>query len=901
MAPILLDSIGEVEKHLKIAIENVVSRRCTLKVRGKEERKAGLGKSGLCFYNLPFYQADAARERVDSHLIEFVNSNHIKFVKEEKDMDKGNDFRNTLFGIRSGVGNGKSHFLDHVINELQFDGREGVFFFPIMFRDVNLMSAFDSKDLKAGNYPALIGRRMIWSYLVDVASIDENKENRENDSSNDDDENQDENKDENKADTQKLTGNDKRDLWQPNAIFYRFCQLLSRENVETSYEMIIKSIVEEIKSNGKKLVVVIDDVIGGLKSKNCELGVLRAAADLKLQIIFATQVDSENQLTLLSGHDVKWEYIDGINLKEKIKIEMPRRLELEVNETGEFLLNVLGQNSRSFGAFWFAVKNDAYLRNLCCNSTMKTMENDVVVNSQGELETKSNDNENMLTSIVDNEIGQNEIMDKNEQLNDASSRANGTPPATARHDGDGDEDDSNDNRENKTSISQAMEKFWQYYESGEYSPTNVYCNIFSNRKRKGDFLSILCMFLLGIERCDLKLDDGTDTHLEGAIDFFDNNGLVTIANISELKLEKTRLMYISPMTVYAFSEKEKDNKITNSDLLEINELAFDNIANYLDEIFQTIFGRWDGLAVERLIGLLICLRLNCLKYLVDKQLIKHNRSYLELQNILHFGKHSKKVDAYKQNESYKKRVSTNLSQEILSPSSLIPPTATHPRQAQATKVTGEMKLDIDAMKWKDIRNIIKFDFFGDTYPNNDPNKKLTKEEKKVLSSKKKDAKEKEKDEKHNGKVVKEILLGFLNRAVICDFADGNPSFDYLFHLPVEIYGWIWLFGDCKSRGRTEGAPKKKDITDRVSVETALSSGKKNQYDKFLETMKRTKCFENETVSYILFADFPLKESSRYKEVEAIENCVFEFAGYGFGAFLKNAVLNRQYYQYDYYQ
>ena len=113
----------------------------------------------------------------------------------------------------------------------------------------------------------------------------------------------------------------------------------------------------------------------------------------------------------------------------------------------------------------------------------------------------------------------------------------------------------------------------------------------------------------------------------------------------------------------------------------------------------------------------------------------------------------------------------------------------------------------------------------------------------------------------------------------------------MLHLPVKTYDWIWLFGNSKSHDHTEGAdeadlgkPKKEKISDPVSVEAAaLSNSKgKNQYDTYLQTMERTTCFENQRVGYISF--------------EAIENCVFEFAGYGFGAFLQNALLNKQHYQ-----
>ena len=153
---------------------------------------------------------------------------------------------------------------------------------------------------------------------------------------------------------------------------------------------------------------------------------------------------------------------------------------------------------------------------------------------------------------------------------------------------------------------------------------------------------------------------------------------------------------------------------------------------------------------------------------------------------------------------------------------------------------------------------------------------------------------------------REIIDRFSNRAVVSVFANNNPAFDYMIHLPVRFGLSIWIFGETKSRGQQEGGvesnpgePEKDVLFVGPSVKNALTTKTgKNQYDCYINTMNRTHCFLNQECGYMLFADFPLETNSRYKEVEAIENCVFEFAGDGFGTFLKNFVLNRELYGWD---
>ena len=359
-------------------------------------------------------------------------------------------------------------------------------------------------------------------------------------------------------------------------------------------------------------------------------------------------------------------------------------------------------------------------------------------------------------------------------------------------------------------------------------------------------------------------------------------GLINLSNDSH---EQT--VSISPFILYVWS-LEVLKLYDPSKTLHRLEKGIYNIGKYIQYIFSGVLsGRWDGLAVEDEIGFLIGLRLNCTKYLIEIGLFHPKCEFSTLDAVMQYG--VKKADT--NNSEQKPTVDNQLKENL------------ERYRKRKHSFTGSDTIHFIKMKWQDIGDI------------------------KNVGSFEADSKQNESD------AVKKIFSEtYKNCGALFTFVAKQPAFDYLLKLPLmdinsvdfdrlkrivkdqsdamqfnfrDLF-WIWMFVECKSRGKAEDEVSRKFVNNLIGVikestakgvlekkdKTKQGSKKTTQFAAFLSMIHNVKRFENEDYVYCLYADMPLSPE-KFLEVEAVDQVVLRLGG-EFGKFLKDFVVNERY-------
>ena len=409
-----------------------------------------------------------------------------------------------------------------------------------------------------------------------------------------------------------------------------------------------------------------------------------------------------------------------------------------------------------------------------------------------------------------------------------------------------------------TKPNQLKETLKEYIEAWKYRSFGTTRNVTSLYNEDSEhafaYTALVCIYLIGLEHRKCSIEFKFDEI--SAFTHFRDNGLVDEG--------KKGLLVISPLILYMWADTISRD---STPILDLLPQTVANIANTLKKIFDIVCGEWSGSSVESLVGHLILLRLNCLKFLFENQITK-NRRIFSLGNVLRHGQHRYSFMQTQSKEESKQE--SKLQEDTLIP------------DKERTSLLDFGLIDDECIA--DIVEQPQRNFF-----------KMTKKEGTEDTSE---------EEREHVKVSMKKVLNSRNKPQpgIYAFKSNNPSFDYLIVLPLCIFGkrgnkkvvWEFIFIEVKSRGDWEYQLKFGYDYSKLN-----QGGEPKEFEKQFEDWQRYMVpnstqpgfFAKNNAYWLLCCDFKLTQV--HKKFDSIEQASFTLTSEDFGIFLKNFVYERE--------